>query len=204
MTGFPLILAIETSAPCLSVALLRGEDVVSERRFDAATRGGSALHPGVAEMLAAAGAAPLAMVAAGIGPGSYTGTRIGLVFAKTFAFARNIPVVGVCALEAVAMRVMAAGRVATLMAANPGRVYSAIYACAEGDAPRVERPPELVARADIDRVIGDARVLEMPPEQSWASDVGRVAARRVRLGEAPGDPDGIAPLYLQPPAPERA
>jgi tRNA threonylcarbamoyladenosine biosynthesis protein TsaB len=201
-TPAPLILAIETSGPIGSAALLRGDATVAERRFEAGTRGGGELHPAVTALLAVEGGRAPDRVAVGIGPGSYTGARIGLVFAKTFAFGRGLPLVGVSALEAVALRVCPEGRAAAMMEAHPGHVYAALYACGGAGAPTVLRAPGLVARdaflASLDA--GD-RVIELPPEQAWAVDVGRVAARRTAFEP---DPGALEPLYLQPPAPERA
>src|SRR5436190_9635685 len=115
MSQDPLILAIETSGPAGSTALLRGAEVVAERRFDPAMRGGSVLFPGVILVLAASGGAPPDLVAVGIGPGSYTGARIGVTFAKTYAFARGIPLLAVSSLEAIALRERPSGRSAVLM-----------------------------------------------------------------------------------------
>jgi tRNA threonylcarbamoyladenosine biosynthesis protein TsaB len=200
----PLILAIETSTAAGSTTLLRGGEVLAERRFDPAMRGGSLLHPGVVAVLEAGGGAGPDLVAVGIGPGSYTGTRIGVVFAKTFAFARGIPLHGVSALEAVASRVVPRGRAAPMLAAHPDHVYAAVYE-GRGDAPpAVLREPLLVARAAfLESLESDATVIEMPPEQPWAADVGRAAWRRAAAGMAVADAAALEPLYLQAPSPER-
>jgi tRNA threonylcarbamoyl adenosine modification protein YeaZ len=199
----PLILAIETSGPAGSTALLRGEEVLAEKRFEPGSRGGSVLHPGVSEVLAAAPGESPALVAVGVGPGSYTGTRIGIVFGRTFAFARGVPVVGVSALEAVALRRRPEGRATVVMAAHPGHVYGAVYECG-GDAPaRVVCEPAFVSREEFLARAGGAFVIEMPPEQAWASDVGRAAWRRVAAHGMPSGDETPDPLYLQAPAPER-
>jgi tRNA threonylcarbamoyladenosine biosynthesis protein TsaB len=203
MGADPLILAIETSGPAGSTALLRGAEGRAEVRVDPADRGGSALHPGVTGVLAAASGESPHLVAAGIGPGSYTGTRIAVVFAKTFAFARGIPLIGVSALEAVALRACPAGRAAVLMPAHDGHAYAAIYETRPGEAPRAIREPGLVARPSfLAGLSGSETVIEMPPEASWASDVGRAAHLKAAAGAA-GASDALEPLYLQAPAPER-
>jgi tRNA threonylcarbamoyl adenosine modification protein YeaZ len=203
MTSDPLILAIETSGPAGSTALLRGATVLAEQRFEPGARGGSLLHPGVVAVLAAAGGARPDLVAVGVGPGSYTGARIGVTFAKIYAFGRGVPLHGVCALEAIALRARPSGRTAVLMNAHPGHCYAALYACAEGSPPAVVRAPALVPRdAFLAELAGDEAILEAPPEQSWAADVGGVAARRGGKG-AILDPGALEPLYLQAPSPER-
>lgn len=204
MKAAPGILAIETSGNAGSVALLRGEEVLAERRFDAAVRGGVALHPGVEQVLRAGGGRMPEIVAAGIGPGSYTGARIALVFGRTFAFARGVHFTGVSALEAVALRVCPRGRAAVLMAAHAGRTYAAVYECADGSPPRCLREPALVPRDAFLASVGADVVVDIPPEASFASDVGRVAARRAAAGLIPEASAAVEPLYLQPPAPERA
>jgi tRNA threonylcarbamoyl adenosine modification protein YeaZ len=166
-------------------------------------RGGSELHPGVVLVLEAARGAPVDLVAVGIGPGSYTGARIGVVFAKTFAFARGVQLIGVSALEAAALRTCPEGRSAVLMTAHPGHVYGAVYECRGDAAPRVVREPSLVVRdVFLAEVAGADAIIEMPPETSWASDVGRVAGRRAATGYASAE-DALEPLYLQAPSPER-
>jgi tRNA threonylcarbamoyladenosine biosynthesis protein TsaB len=200
----PLILAIETSSAAGSTALLRGGVVLAERRFDPGMRGGTLLYPGVAAVLEAAGGSPPDLVAVGIGPGSYTGTRIGIVFAKTYAFARGIPLAGVSSLEAVAARVQPRGRAAVVQAAHPGHAYAAVYD-GRGDAPpECVRAPALVERAAfLEGLDAGVTAVEMPPEQAWAIDVGRVAAGRAAAGLVPDDAAALEPLYLQAPSPER-
>jgi tRNA threonylcarbamoyl adenosine modification protein YeaZ len=199
-----LILAIETSGAAGSVAMLRGGETLAERRFDPGMRGGNLVHPGVVAVIEAAGGVRPDLVAAGIGPGSYTGARIGVVFAKMFAFARGLPLIGVCALEAVACRVLPAGRSAVLMTANPDRAYAAIYAT-RGERPaEILREPAFVSRsAFLAGLGGGEAVIELPPEQAWAADVGRVAWLRTSAGVVPDDPGPLEPLYLQAPSPER-
>jgi tRNA threonylcarbamoyladenosine biosynthesis protein TsaB len=79
--------------------------------------------------------------AVAIGPGSFTGLRIGIAAIQGLAFASNRPVVGVSALEALAYAVLGGGpvwplsRVGVWMDAQRDEVFSAVYERAEGDAP---------------------------------------------------------------------
>jgi tRNA threonylcarbamoyl adenosine modification protein YeaZ len=101
-----LVLAIDTSSEAVTAALvdLTGEPQVRGERVTRNARGhGELLAPSIAAALADAGATPgdVGAVVAGIGPGPYTGLRVGMVSAAVFADARGIPVYGVCSLDAV-------------------------------------------------------------------------------------------------------
>lgn len=99
------LLAIDTSTSVLTVALSVDGKVVSERRSQAERNHSIKLLPEIEDMLKGAGAVPadLDAVAVGTGPGSYTGVRIGVTVAKTFAWSLGIPVIGVSGLEALAL-----------------------------------------------------------------------------------------------------
>jgi tRNA threonylcarbamoyl adenosine modification protein YeaZ len=99
-----LLLAIDTATSAITVALHDGAGVLAESSTLDPRRHGEYLAPGIAQVLDQAGhrAAEVTAVVAGTGPGPFTGLRIGLVTARTFAFARGIPVFGVCSLDALA------------------------------------------------------------------------------------------------------
>lgn len=86
--------------------------------------------PQIERLFALGGADPAAVaaVAASIGPGSFTGLRIGLTTAKTLAYAWRKPIVGVPTLEALAYGSPSAdGWVSAMLDAQKGRVYQALY-----------------------------------------------------------------------------
>jgi len=97
------ILCLETATRACSVAVCTDGRVRAERTHVEEGRHAHAerLHPMVAEALREAGIAPTGLdaIAVGIGPGSYTGLRIGLSAAKGFAFALDIPIVGLGTLD---------------------------------------------------------------------------------------------------------
>lgn len=97
-----LLLAIDTATSAITVALHDGGGVLAESSTLDARRHAEYLAPGIADVLAKAGRTPaqVSAVVAGTGPGPFTGLRIGLVTARTFAFACGIPVSGVCSLDA--------------------------------------------------------------------------------------------------------
>ena len=93
------ILAIDTAASRTSVVVIEnGEVIFSETRDGAMSHG-----PALPELVQAAiKSREITEVLVGMGPGPYTGLRVGITFAQTFAWARNIPVRGFCSLDAIA------------------------------------------------------------------------------------------------------
>ncbi|PYI52913.1 tRNA (adenosine(37)-N6)-threonylcarbamoyltransferase complex dimerization subunit type 1 TsaB [Paenibacillus flagellatus] len=154
------LLAIDTSTAALTVALASGGRIVAERSSRAERNHSIKLLPEIEAMLKEAGVAPsdLDAVAVGTGPGSYTGVRIGVTVAKTFAWSLGIPVVGVSGLEALALG--DAERNATegadtsasrwfvpLLDARRGQAFCGVYA-SERDGWRTIEPDGIRLAAD--------------------------------------------------------
>src|SRR5262249_35815964 len=99
-----LILAVETTADLCSLAIRDGQGTLVERAFRHRMHLLERLLPDVDELLADAGVAleEIEGFAVGIGPGSFTGVRIGVATVKTWADVLQKPVVGVLSLDAVA------------------------------------------------------------------------------------------------------
>lgn len=99
-----MILGIDTSSSRTSVALVDGDRVVVEKFADGAMSHGEVIGSLVESALAGAftTADKVSAVAVGTGPGPFTGLRVGIAFARTFAWARSIPVWGICSLDALA------------------------------------------------------------------------------------------------------
>jgi tRNA threonylcarbamoyl adenosine modification protein YeaZ len=92
-------LAIDTSTSRTIVGMIQDGAVLFEKFHEGATDHGRALSQLVAEALKSS--APPQQVVVGMGPGPFTGLRVGISFAHTFALARTIPVIGVCSLDAI-------------------------------------------------------------------------------------------------------
>ena len=125
-----LILAIETATPVCGVALVKAGRVLAEINIQTGNTHSERLMPQVERLFSLAGAAPaeVAALAVSIGPGSFTGLRIGLTTAKTLAYAWGKQIVGVPTLEALAYGCPCAdGLVSAMLDAQKGRVYQATY-----------------------------------------------------------------------------
>jgi tRNA threonylcarbamoyl adenosine modification protein YeaZ len=94
-------LTIDTATAQTIVGLLDGNNVLFHETHVGATDHGRAVSELVARALAT-GAVP-DQVIVGMGPGPFTGLRVGIAFAQSFALARQIPVIGICSLDAIAI-----------------------------------------------------------------------------------------------------
>jgi len=95
-------LAIDTSTSRTSVAIIEDSKVLYNGFRDGATAHGPSLPALVQEALAVS---DVDEVVVGMGPGPFTGLRVGIAFAQSFAVAREIPVRGVCSLDAIAAQI---------------------------------------------------------------------------------------------------
>ncbi len=94
-------LAIDTSTSRTIVGVIEDGQVIFEKFHEGATDHGRALSELVSQALKSS--APVNQVVVGMGPGPFTGLRVGISFAQAFALARGIPVIGVCSLDAIAV-----------------------------------------------------------------------------------------------------
>jgi tRNA threonylcarbamoyladenosine biosynthesis protein TsaB len=103
--GQGTLLAIDTSTSSMSVALTRGGELIGELSSKADRNHSIHLIPHIQQVLSGAGIHPreLDAFAVGVGPGSYTGVRIGVTAAKTFAWTHGMALLGVSSLEALAV-----------------------------------------------------------------------------------------------------
>ncbi|RNL80964.1 tRNA (adenosine(37)-N6)-threonylcarbamoyltransferase complex dimerization subunit type 1 TsaB [Nocardioides marmorisolisilvae] len=203
-----MLLAFDTATPHVTVALHDGDRVVAEYASSEAMRHGEMLAPGIADVLAQAGATSrdVSAVAVGVGPGPFTGLRVGLVTARTMAFALGIPVYGVCTLDILAAEAMDAGHDEFSIATDARRkeVYLASYASRQRiGGPDVVKPAEAATDA---LVIGRGALLypEAFPNSAGPEhpDAAVLCDVVVRERFALLDPE---PLYLRrPDAIERA
>lgn len=225
--GGVLLLALDSSTPRVTVALVHvaadgSTRTLAEHADDAGNRHGEHLAPAIERVLAAAGAKPgdLRAVACGLGPGPFTGLRVGIVTAASIADGLRLPAYGVCSLDALAFAHRGTGPLLAVTDARRKQVYWARYD--EGgqrvDGPDVAAPADVAAamRGHVERVVGSGAIqwaeafgeLTVEPADPWplASIIARLAADRVAAG-APAEQ--LTPMYLrrpdaQPPGPPKS
>lgn len=142
-----LILALDTATAAASVAVATEERVVAELTVNTGRPHSELLMLHIAALLRQARLekTDLQGVAVSVGPGSFTGLRIGLSTAKGLAYALGVPIAGVSTLAALAYQCPAPGAsVSPVLNGQRGVVYNALYTWADG-VMREDMPPRLIA-----------------------------------------------------------
>jgi tRNA threonylcarbamoyladenosine biosynthesis protein TsaB len=124
------ILAFDTSTLYGSAALADDGEIVGEIRFLAKSSHSTLILPAIERLLAMAGVAPaeLDAIAAVVGPGSFTGLRVGISTAQGLALGANLPCLGITAFDALAARIRGtAPELVAMVDAYRGEVYVASY-----------------------------------------------------------------------------
>lgn len=204
-----LLLAFDTATPAVTVALYDGTAALASSTAVGARRHGELLAPGIAAVLDQGGVTPgeLTSVAVGVGPGPYTGLRVGLVTARTFGFALDVPVYGLCTLDVLAYEYQLGesytGPFVVATDARRGEVYWARYdesGHPEGE-PAVSKPGE-IDTGDLPAV-GEGALLyshafpdERPPTYPSAALLAQLVTERLAAGEPVRPPE---PMYLRRP-----
>ncbi len=155
-----IVLGIDTSTPQTSVAIGNDREVLASISIAGKTRQES-VTPALQQMLAWSGLdlGRVGGIAVGIGPGLFTGLRVGVETAKTLAQVLNVPIVGITSLDALAFAVRhTSRRIACVIDARRGEVFAAVYRAVPGGVVRetdhlVLKPDHLVA--ELQAVVGE-------------------------------------------------
>ncbi|MGV8874929.1 MAG: tRNA (adenosine(37)-N6)-threonylcarbamoyltransferase complex dimerization subunit type 1 TsaB [Rhodococcus sp. (in: high G+C Gram-positive bacteria)] len=208
-----LVLAVDTSTPAVTAGVVRltespasvavATTLATRVRVDARSHA-EILTPNILECLTEARitAADLDAVVVGVGPGPYTGLRVGMATAAAFGDALGVPVYGVCSLDAIAAAVAEPGSLLVVTDARRREIYWARYEAGVRVAgPDVIAPAEL-APGGVDVVAGSAphaatfglpvRDVQAPSPASLVT----VAAGDIEGRVVPGP---LVPLYLRRP-----
>ncbi|WP_266982683.1 tRNA (adenosine(37)-N6)-threonylcarbamoyltransferase complex dimerization subunit type 1 TsaB [Streptomyces melanogenes] len=202
-----LLLAVDTATPAVTVALHDGTDVVAETSRVDARRHGELLLPAVHQVLGDAGRTLDAVtgLVVGVGPGPYTGLRVGLVTAATFGSVLGVPVHGLCTLDGLAYASGIEGPFVVATDARRKEVYWARYDDfrTRVSEPSVDRPADIAEQVAGVPVVGAGAILypevfpdARGPEHQSAAALASLAAERLAAGAEFLAP---VPLYLRRP-----
>jgi len=137
-----VLLALDTSTPLVSVALAEGDTVLTAATSQQPMQHGEQLAPMISAALAEVGALrqDVTAVAVGVGPGPYTGLRVGIVTARTFALVLGIPAYGVCSLDVLAAGAVDGGVEEPFLATTDARRKELFWAAYDEDGARASGP----------------------------------------------------------------
>jgi tRNA threonylcarbamoyl adenosine modification protein YeaZ len=197
-----LVLALDTATPTLVAGVGRwsvgsGAEVSSEQAVPSGNRHAELLTPAIRGVLADAGVsrADLGAVVVGLGPGPFTGLRVGVVTASALGDAWGLPVLGVCSLDAVG-----SGARTVVTDARRKEIYCASYS-ADGRrtaGPDVVRPEPGIVQGPF---VGDpsfAERLGAPVTPADVTTAGLLRAAAPQLAD-PSSGGALVPLYLRRP-----
>jgi tRNA threonylcarbamoyladenosine biosynthesis protein TsaB len=221
------VLILETSCQVGQVAIASGAKILASRRLDEARRHARDLVPAMRDLLAEHGwkACDLTAVVVSRGPGSYTGLRVGIMTAKTLAYATGCALLGIETFAAIARQAPEEAQTIDVLAdAQQNKIYVQTFERLRGNA---DSPDSLVAQAPLiirpfadwraglaDNVwvtgpglraheakLGDRRLVDPSSREPLPESLLRLCLERLERGER-DDLWTLEPLYLRPSAAE--
>jgi tRNA threonylcarbamoyl adenosine modification protein YeaZ len=203
-----LLLGLDTATPAVTVALHDGGQPLAQLVTVDSHRHAELLAPAIAKVVADAGASPhdLTGVVVGVGPGPYTGLRVGLVTARVLGAALGIPVYGLCSLDVIAADVVTSG---DFLVATDARRRELYWACYDSTGRRTVGPE--VSRPALIPVSGLPAAGEGPmlypevlpdglgPAYPAAATLCRIAVAALKADDAGERLLPPEPLYLRRP-----
>jgi len=198
-----VLVAIETTSNRSSVAML-DDDVLTERIHDAPRGHVEFCMPAILDLVGARGLAAIDRIAVGVGPGAFTGMRVGVQTAKTLAHTLDVPLIAVSSLEALAAADVQPGAILACMHAFRGEVFAALFERG-GDGTLQRRSEDAVlspAEAAALAAEHAARILGTGPER-FPEQLGEIAATYPSAAEvariaATGGGTAVDALTLEP------
>jgi tRNA threonylcarbamoyladenosine biosynthesis protein TsaB len=223
-TEQPVILALETATLCGSVALVSRTGCLAEFSLQSGETHSRRLLAGIDWLLQETGIdwQTIDAIAVSLGPGSFTGLRIGLATAKGLVLAGATKLIGIGTLDGLATQFFGAGKIliCPVLDARKKEIYCGFYKCDDQGMPRIQGQymvisPELLSERIDEPVVllGDgARVYRdlfekrlggllktAPPGLFFprAATIGLLALEKWGQGEFL-DPAGAEPIYIRP------
>jgi tRNA threonylcarbamoyladenosine biosynthesis protein TsaB len=218
------LLALETTGELCSIAAVQEGKPTAVLTFAHRMQLSTRLIPLIDHVLHTAGwqIGEIDAFAVGLGPGSFTGTRVGVMTAKTFAQVHAKPIVGVCSLDILAAEYTFIPHqvVCAVVPARKGEVYACVYEGGSGvPEPLSERavytPQSLhdillpfiggdivlvgSIPVELQQALADYPVCLAPVEHPRAETLGRIATSLLARGHR-DNPLTLVPMYLKPPA----
>jgi tRNA threonylcarbamoyladenosine biosynthesis protein TsaB len=219
-----LVLGLETATQVVGVAIGNSKGVLASFHSTRERRHAETLAPAIDFVCrqAQVDLGEIGAVVVDVGPGSFTGLRVGLAAAKAIAYARNVPMAGLCSLDLIAYRARVADRVIlSIIDARRDELYYALYRRASGEVQRLTEPRvgpiseitgQLKALGEGCLALGDgvqryAQLLrESGPVEVVckgfrfpdAESLVEIGAEKAARGEVVPESE-IQPLYLRPP-----
>jgi len=214
-----LVLGIDTSTLAGSVALVEDDELRSELVFNLRRKHTERLLPSLDWMFSELGIEPsqLDAIGVGIGPGSFTGLRIGLATAKGLALSLNLPLVGISSLRALAWQVkFYKGNILTLLDARKGQVFAQLF-CSENELKEQSEPLAIEPEKLLTKItqpclaVGEGykvyqEVFSRTKQLFYAgrefdypraSIIAFLALKELEKGGA-FEPDELVPIYIRP------
>ncbi len=184
------LLALDTATPASTVAIHDGERVLASRRVTDASQHAEVLAYLVRDVLqeACVTMPELTHIACGVGPGPFTGLRVGLATAKTMGYALGIPVIGICTLDAIARehQAFASQPITVVTGARRHEFYWATY-----DAAGTRLAGPEVAREENLPVLGVSVGAPTSPAIPDAHWIAQIAVEAIVRGEEPARPGAV-------------
>jgi tRNA threonylcarbamoyladenosine biosynthesis protein TsaB len=218
------VLALDTSGQHGTAALVDEARLLAEVTFHAGHAQAERMFPALDALFALSGLEKdaIELLAVGLGPGGFTSVRVGLATVKGLSLARDVPVVGVSSLLALARGLSPAGGLAAAFVdAGRSEVYAALYDLDAGAAlldPALGEPGALAARVEEaaagrayvcggdgmakygDAIARGARGGRAADASFWSVRASALAyeARRMHARDGASDVDTLEPLYVRP------
>ncbi len=222
-----ILLALDTTSPDASIAVLRDGEIVLEYNFSSRDDLSAMMIPSLEFLLRSLGLKldQVDLYAVALGPGLFTGIRVGLATLKGLNFSAGKPMVGVNALEALACKLAETRHtIVPMIDARKGEIYAAAYTpnplpaggrmverlhpCllkVEEVAPLLSALADKVFTGSGAEIHRDRLRREFPGDRVWvrsnflASEIGRIALASFQLRQFTTDPQDLRPVYIRRP-----